>query len=65
MSSILEALERAEKERNPVEKRSFIDSDLSNPGVLQRHWVWIIAGVTAHQSVHLGVGDDESRPINR
>jgi general secretion pathway protein B len=44
MSSILEALERAEKERNPADKQSFIDSELAKPAVLRRRGIWLFVG---------------------
>lgn len=71
MSSILEALERAEKERNQIEKRSFIDPGLATSGLLQRRWIWVLAGILLiNLLIWLWLlmrsgesADDERRPV--
>lgn len=45
MSSILDALERAEKERNQLDKKSLVDRGEARPGLFQRRGLWVFAGL--------------------
>jgi hypothetical protein len=45
MSSILDALERAEKERNQIDKKPFMDRSEASPGLFQRRSLWVFAGL--------------------
>ncbi|MGD8591120.1 MAG: general secretion pathway protein GspB [Chromatiales bacterium] len=45
MSSILDALERAEKERNQLDKKTFLDTVTAGPGLLQRRGLWVFVGI--------------------
>jgi general secretion pathway protein B len=44
MSSILDALERAEKERKHLDKKTLMDTGRAVPGLLQRRGLWLFAG---------------------
>jgi hypothetical protein len=45
MSSILDALERAEKERNQIDKKPFMERAEPHAGLLQRRSLWVFAGM--------------------